>query len=119
MEISVKELAGLEKLTGSANFHFWKGEIVIFFSMYGLQSIVKASDTQPDPSTANRKCIESRDKKSKTLKFILYRTVGSSIKPILSAYVTGPEGWKVLCGKYDKRNSTTIHLLLDAVLILK
>jgi hypothetical protein len=119
MEISVKELAGLEKLTGSANFHLWRDEMMTFFSIYGLESFVKGSDTQPDPSTANRKDIESWDKKPKTLKFILYRTVDSSIKPILSAYVTGPEGWKALYDKYNKRNSTTLHPLLKAVLTLK
>jgi hypothetical protein len=119
MEISVKELAGLEKLTGSANFHLWKDKMMTFFSIYGLESFVKGSDTQPDPSTVKTKEIESWDKKSKTVKFILYRPVDSSIKPILSAHATGPEGWKALCDKYDKRNSTTLHSLLKAVLTLK
>jgi hypothetical protein len=119
MEISVKELGGLENLTGSANFHLWKDEMMIFFSIYGLESFVKGSDTQPDPSTAKTKEIESWDKKSKTVKFILYRTVDSSIKPILSAHATGPEGWKALCNKYDKRNPTTFHWLLKAILTLK
>jgi hypothetical protein len=119
MEISVKELTGLEKLIGSANFHLWKDEMMTFFSIYGLESFVKGSDTQPDPSTTKTKEIGSWDKKSKTVKFILYRTVDSSIKPILSAHVTGPEGWKALCDKYDKHNSTTLYLLLKAVPTLK
>jgi hypothetical protein len=65
----------------------------------------------------NRKDIGSRDKKSKTLQFILYRTVDPSIKAILSAYITGPEGWKALCDKYGKHNSTTLHSLLKPVFV--
>jgi hypothetical protein len=59
MGISVKELAGLEKLTGSATFHLWKDKMMTFFSIYRLESFVKRSDTQPDPFTVNRKDIES------------------------------------------------------------
>jgi hypothetical protein len=90
-----------------------------FFSIYGLESFVKGSDAQPDPVLRIEKILNHRIEKSKTLKFILYHTVDSSIKPILSAYVTGLEGWKALCDKYDKRNSTTLHSLLKAVLTLK
>jgi hypothetical protein len=65
VEISVKDLAGLEKLTDPANFHLWKDEMMTFSSIYGLESFVKGSDTQPYSSAANRKDIESWDKKIK------------------------------------------------------
>jgi hypothetical protein len=107
MEISVKELAGLEKLTGSANFHLWKDEMMTFFSIYGLGSFVRGCDTQPDPSTANRKEIKSWDKQSKTLKFVLYCTVDSSIKSILSAYVVDQK-----VGRCSATNMTNAPLQL-------
>jgi hypothetical protein len=60
--------------------------MMTFFSIFGLESFVKGSDTQPGPSTANRKDIESWDKKSKTLKLILCCIVDSSIKHSLCIY---------------------------------
>jgi hypothetical protein len=41
MEISVKELAGLEELTGIVNFHLWKDEMMTFASIYGLEALLK------------------------------------------------------------------------------
>jgi hypothetical protein len=110
---------GLEKLIGLANFYLWKDKMMIFFSIYNLKSFIKQSNTQLDPSNTKTKQIESWNTKSKTMKFILYHTVNSSIKSILYTYIIGLEGQKVLYKKYDKRNSITIYSLLKAIRILK
>jgi hypothetical protein len=91
LDISIKDLSGLEKFVGQSNFFQWKYEMERFFDIYGYTEILEGVILCPQLTLSNSKTeeITTWKKKDRMITFVLLRTIDSSIKPIISAYSTG------------------------------
>jgi len=95
----------------------WRSATITFLKCLKVWDVV-SSNNIPDPNTSPNEVEVWEEKSLKALAYF-YSNIDITLWPIIQGCSNAPEAWAALYNKFDRKNATTLHTLLKAIVTLQ
>jgi len=117
MTTNLDGIPSIEKLKGATNYHSWRSMTITFFKYLKVWDVV-SGDSKLDPTVSPEETATWEDKSTKALAF-LYCNIDPTLCHVIEGCSNALEAWATLRNKFDRQNTTTLHILLKAIVTLQ